>query len=188
MESDDATLLSVLAQYRAGEAGALDRLVPLVYEDLRRIARRQARAGGGLSLDTTALVHEAYLKMVEQSRLQANDRGHLLAICARAMRQYVIGQARQRLADKRGGGARPVTLDSAPIAVQDQADQLVLIEQALQHLDQLDERLVRVFECRYFAGLSEPETAEALGVPLRTVQRDWMRARAWLRDWIETRA
>lgn len=194
MDSDGATdpqshgdtqLAGLLAAWRNGEAGALDRLIPLVYDDLRRIAQRHARQGRGLTLDTTALVHEAYLKMADQTRLDASDRGHLLAICARAMRQYVVSYARQRFADKRGAGAQKVTLESAPIPVEAQAEQLVLVDQALERLGEIDQRLVRVFECRYFAGLSEQETAEALELSLRTVQRDWMRARAWLRDWLD---
>src|SRR5690606_3460526 len=143
-------------------------------------------ANRGHTLDTTVLVHEAYLKIAGQSRMDARDRGHLLAICARAMRQFIVSHARMRQADKRGG-PRSVALDlddtQLPIAAQ--ADQLVLVVQALVRLAGTSERLVRVFECRYFAGLSEAETAEALELPLRTVQRDWMRARAWLRDWFE---
>ncbi|HRQ64092.1 MAG TPA: ECF-type sigma factor [Xanthomonadaceae bacterium] len=185
MDTNDATFDRLLTAYRDGDAGALDGLVPLVYEDLRRIARRQARAGRGLTIDTTALVHEAYLKMADQSRLDARDRGHLLAICARAMRQFMVSHARERQADKRGGGARQTTLGNALVSSEAEADQLILVDQALERLGMLDERLVKVFECRYFAGLSEQETAEALDQSLRTVQRDWMRARAWLREWLE---
>ncbi len=185
--TDGAEFGALLAAWRAGEAGALDRLVPHVYDDLRRIARRQLRANRSHTLDTTLLVHEAYLKMSAQSRIDAHDRGHLLAICARAMRQFIVSHARERQADKRGGPqAVALDLDATQLPIEAQAEQLVLVDQALDRLAGISERLVRVFECRYFAGLSEGETAEALEVPLRTVQRDWMRARAWLREWLES--
>lgn len=180
---DVADITTLLAAYREGEPQAFERLLPLVYDDLRRIARRQLRASGGKTLDATGLVHEAYLKMADQTRLDARDRGHFLAICARAMRQFVVSYARQRHAGKRGGPALlAVDLDLVSVPVEAQADQLVLIDQALEQLAAIGPRLVRVFECRYFAGLSEQETADALDLPLRTVQRDWMRARAWLRE------
>lgn len=183
---DTAEIGALLDAYRAGEPGAFDRLLPLVYDDLRRIARRQLRADRGNTLDTTVLVHEAYLKFAEQTRMSANDRGHFLAICARAMRQFLVSHARNRQAEKRGGPrAIALDLDSTQISIDAQADQLVLIDQALDRLGAISDRLVRIFECRYFGGLSESETAEALSVPLRTVQRDWMRARAWLREWLE---
>jgi RNA polymerase sigma factor (TIGR02999 family) len=183
---DGAEFGALLAAYRAGEAGAFDRLVPHVYDDLRRIARRQLRANRGHTLDTTLLVHEAYLKIAGQARMDAHDRGHFLAICARAMRQFIVSHARLRQAEKRGGpDAVALDLDATQLPVEAQADQLILVDQALDRLAGISERLVRVFECRYFAGLSEGETAEALDVPLRTVQRDWMRARAWLREWLE---
>lgn len=185
----DPGVLVLLQAWRAGEAGAFDRLVPLVYDDLRRIARRQLRSRRGHTLDTTLLVHEAYLKMAGQARMDARDRGHFLAICARAMRQFIVSHARTRQAEKRGGPqAIALDLDGTQMPVEAQADQLVLVDQALDRLAGISERLVRVFECRYFAGLSESETAEALEMPLRTVQRDWMRARAWLREWLEAPA
>jgi len=189
MDMQGLDVAALLDAWRAGEAGAFDRLVPLVYDDLRRIARRQLRANRGHTLDTTLLVHEAYLKIVGQTRMEARDRGHFLAICARAMRQFIVSHARMRQADKRGG-PQPVALDldDTQLPIEAQADQLVLVDQALDRLAGISERLVRVFECRYFAGLSETETAEALEMPLRTVQRDWMRARAWLRDWLEAPA
>lgn len=178
-----ADITTLLAAYRQGEPAAFERLLPLVYDDLRRIARRQLRDSGGKTLDATALVHEAYLKMAEQTRLDARDRGHFLAICARAMRQFLVGYARQRHAGKRGGPLlRAVDLDAVALPVEAQADQLVLIDQALEQLAAIGPRMVKVFECRYFAGLSEQETADALDMPLRSVQREWMRARAWLRE------
>lgn len=163
-----------------GDQAAFDRLLPLVYGELRRMARGQLRRHASTpTLDATGLVHDAYLKMVRQAGLEARDRGHFLAIAARAMRQILVDRSRRRTADKRGGEATPMSLDEAPeIAAAD--DRLVLdVDEALARLP---ERLARVVECRFFAGLSETETAEALGASLRTVQRDWKRARVWLRE------
>lgn len=180
---DPEGVTQLLIAYRDGDRDAFDRLVPLIYDDLRRIARRQLRRGRpGQTLNTTGLVHEAYLKLVDPAKVDWQDRGHFLAVSARAMRQVIIGYARKRSAGKRGGGERPVTLDEAQIAVDDQADRLLALDRALERLGQHDERLVKVVECRFFAGLSEQETAQALGVSLRTAQRDWMRARAWLKE------
>jgi len=177
----------LLVAHRDGDREAFEQLVPLVYEDLRRIARRQlARHRAHGTLNTTALVHEAYLKLVDQSRVQVNDRGHFFAIAARAMRQIIIDYARKRSAVKRGSGKVPVSLDKVQIAVHDQAEMLLTIDDALDRLTSLNERLTRVFECRFFAGLTEKETAEALDLSLRTVQRDWMKGKAWLRRELAT--
>ncbi len=179
-EIGEVTLL--LRALREGETGAFDRLVPMVYDELRRIAHghlRRQRPGG--TLDTTGLVHEAYLKLAEQTALDVRDRGHFLAISARAMRQVLIDFARARTAGKRGGPqAQRVTLEDDLAAVESQAERLLDVDRALERLRAHSERLARVVECRYFAGFSEEETAEALGVSLRTAQREWLRARAWL--------
>lgn len=176
-------ITQLLAAYGEGDREAFDRLVPLVYEDLRKIARRQMRRSGpGQTLNTTGLVHEAYLKMVDQKRSSWKDRNHFLAVSACAMRQVLIGYARKRTAAKRGGDERPVTLEEGRIAVDDQAAWLLDVDEALERLGKRDPRLVRVVECRFFGGLSEEETAEALGVSVRTVQRDWRKARAWLQE------
>ncbi len=177
----------MLVAFREGDRRAFDRLVPLVYEDLRRIARRHLRgAPSGRTLNTTGLVHEAYLKLVDQSRAEFVDRGHFLAVAACAMRQIVISNARRRSAAKRGGGERAVTLEEERIvagsAAADDPDWLLALDRALSRLGERNERLARVVECRFFAGLSEEETAQALDVSLRTAQRDWMRARAWLKE------
>lgn len=181
MESGDVTEL--LLAYRQGDRQAFDRLVPLVYDDLRRIARRQLGRGNpdGV-LDTTSLVHESYLKLVDGSRVDWQDRSHFLGVAARAMRQVVIAYARKRGAAKRGGGSLQTTLDEGHIAVDGQAEWLVALDAALERLGGKNPRLARVVECRFFAGLSEEETAAALDVSLRTAQRDWMRARAWLQE------
>ena len=178
--SNDVTQL--LIAYSAGERDAFDRLLPMVYDDLRRIARRQLGYSNQRTLNTTGLVHESYLKLVDQTRIDFQDRSHFLAISARAMRQVIIGYARKRNAQKRGGGERAVTLDEGRIAIAEEAEQLLALDQALERLGARNPRLAQVVECRFFAGLSEEETAEAMGVSLRTAQRDWMRARAWLKQ------
>jgi RNA polymerase sigma-70 factor, ECF subfamily len=181
--ADAGDLTRLLLAYRNGDRSAFDRLVPLVYPDLRRIARAHLRRGpSGRTLDTNGVVHEAWMKLVDQSRVDWQDRTHFLAVAARAMRQVVIDYARRRGAGKRGGGAPPLELDESRLGVVDQAEWLVTLGQALERLGSRDQRLVQVIECRFFAGLSEEETAEAMGVSLRTAQRDWLRARAWLRE------
>jgi RNA polymerase sigma factor (TIGR02999 family) len=178
--ADEITRL--LEAYESGDADALRRLVPLVYPDLRRLAHRQLGHGrGGQTLDTTGLVHEAYVKLADRTRACWRDRGHFFAVAALAMRQVVIDYARRCRAEKRGGGQPIDRLDATQIPVREQAETLLQLDEALERLRDLDERLIRVVECRFFAGLSEQETAEALGVSTRTVERDWKRARAWLR-------
>ncbi len=176
-------ITELLIAHRGGDAEAFQKLVPLVYDDLRRIAGQQlARLRFGDTLNTTALVHEAYLKLLDQTRIDVEDRAHFFAVAARAMRQIIIDYARRRSAEKRGAGRPAVSLDSVQIGVEEQAETLLAIDSALHRLSQLNERLTRVVECRYFAGLSEQETADALTVSLRTVQRDWMKGKAWLRQ------
>lgn len=174
----------LLLAYREGDREAFDLLVPLVYQDLRRIARRQlGRGNPDRVLDTTALVHESYLKLVDNGRVDWQDRAHFLGVAARAMRQVVIGYARRQGAAKRGAGSHQTTLDDGHhIAIDGQAEWLMALDGALARLGEKNPRLARVVECRFFAGLSEEETASALGVSLRTAQRDWMRARAWLQE------
>ena len=176
-------ITELLDALRGGEQGAFDRLVPVVYEELRRIAHRHLQRNfGERTLNTTALVHETYLKMAGQQRLDAKDQDHLLAISACAMRQVIIQHARARAAAKRGGGQVPVTLDEARTAIDARASELLDLDRILNRLARHDQRLARVVECRYFAGLTDSETARALGVSLRTAQREWQRARAWIRE------
>ena len=173
----------LLLAFKGGDRAAFDRLVPLLYDDLRRVARAQLRRSRqGVTLDTTVLVHELYLKMADQQRLDAHDRGHFLAISAHAMRQVIADYARRRTAVKRGGDADPIPLDEVPEIADREARWLLDVDRALERLAARDERLARVVECRFFAGFSEEETAAALDTSLRTVQRDWMRARAWLKE------
>ncbi len=176
----------LLIAHRNGDDRALEQLLPRIYEDLRRIARMQlARLRPGNTLDTTALVHEAYLKLFDESRVEPNDLDHFFALAARAMRQLLVDHARQRTTLKRGGGVAPVSLELLQVGVERQADTLLAIDQALAGLTRNNPRLTQVFECRFFAGLSEEETARALAVSLRTVQRDWAKCRAWLRRELE---
>ena len=179
--AEEQAVTEALLAHRQGEPGAFDRLVALVYDDLRRIARRQLgrwRPGG--TVNSTALVHEAYLKMVDQSRVSWQDRSHFFGIAATAMRQILVDHARHRGRQKRGGNAVPATFDEDLASVEADAERILLIHDALDRLSAVDLRLTRVAECRFFAGYSEEETAEILGVSPRTVRRDWTRARAWL--------
>ena len=183
MAADRGDVTQLLVAYREGDREAFDRLVPLVYDDLRRIARAHLRRGRrGQTLDTVGLINEAWMRLVDQTKVPWEDRQHFLSVCARAMRQIIISNARAHAAAKRGGGERAVTLEEERLPMASDAEQVLAVEQALERLGQVNERLVRVVECRYFAGYSEEETAETLGTSLRTVQRDWMRARAWLRE------
>jgi RNA polymerase sigma factor (TIGR02999 family) len=168
----------LLEAAEAGDSGALDRLVPLVYEDLRRVAHRQLdREGGGHTLQTTALIHEAYLKLAGAGTVSATSRAHFLAIAARAMRQVLVDYARRRKAAKRGGGVISVTLGDEPHPADTSAEDLLALDEALE---QLDPRQRQVIECRFFGGMEEKDIAAALGVSERTVRRDWVKARAWL--------
>jgi RNA polymerase sigma factor (TIGR02999 family) len=171
----------LIQEHRHGSREALDRLFPLVYEALRRIAHRALlRERAGHTLGTTALVHEAYLRLLDQDRASWNDRVHFLAIAATAMRRILVDYARRQKRLKRGGERRAVTLDDAMLVADQRADTLLALDEALSGLGALNERLSRVVECRFFAGLTTEETAAALQVTTRTVERDWQKARAWL--------
>ncbi|HEX5042514.1 MAG TPA: ECF-type sigma factor [Candidatus Polarisedimenticolaceae bacterium] len=183
MDERRTDLTGLLAAHRRGDREALSRLLPLVYRDLQRLAKRQlGHRRVGQTLDTTSLVHEAYMKLADGDRTAWENRGHFFAVASLAMRQIVIDYARQSRAEKRGGEQRHVGLDQVAIAIDEQAEGLLALDRALERLREIDERLPRVVECRFFTGLSEEETAEALGVSTRTVERDWKRARAWLRQ------
>jgi len=167
----------LLRAARDGDASAIDRVVPLVYEDLRRVARRQlGRRFGSQSVRPTELVHEAYVKL-SAGGVDAVDRGHFLAIAARAMRQVLVDDARHHRAAKRGGGWKQATLSGSHWFVDVDVDELLTLNDALE---ELDPRQRQVVECRFFGGMEESEIAEALGVNERTVRRDWVKARAWL--------
>ena len=177
----EPTISQLLHELSRGRGEALDRLVPLVYDELRRIAHGQLQGErAGHSLNTTALVHETYLKLLKINQVQWQDRAHFFAVAARLMRRILIDYARATRRDKRGGGATRVSLDEAfdlPVAC---TDDLLALEEALARLEELSERQGRVVECRCFAGMSVEETAVALGTSPATVKRDWALARAWL--------
>jgi len=181
------TPTDVLRELRSDTQTALDRVVALTYQELRAIAhRRLAARGPGGTLSTTALVHEAYLKLVDQSRAGWQDRAHFLALASLAMRHVLVDRARERSTLKRGGARRHITLDDEALAVEDQPEALLQLTEALDRLATLEPRLARVVECRFFGGLTEEETAAALGVTTRTVQRDWVKARVLLRRVLES--
>ena len=176
---DDVTAL--LAQWRHGDKSALDALVPLVYDELRRVAHARLRGeAAGHQLQTTALVHEAYLRLVDIKRMAVDSRTHFFAVAARLMRQVLVDHARRQRADKRGGGATMLTLDQVPAGVSPNVVDVLALDTALEELAALDERLCRVVELKFFAGLTIDETAAALDVAAVTVERDWAVARAWL--------
>jgi RNA polymerase sigma factor (TIGR02999 family) len=171
-----------LSDLRSGRPESLDRLIPVLYEELREIAHRHlASRRNGASLATTALVHEAYLKLVDQSHASWSDRAHFLSLAAVAMRHIMADRAKARVRLKRGGVQRQVTLDDAVIPLDEQPEALLQINDALDRLATIDARLARVVECRFFGGLTHEEIAEALGVTVRTVERDWAKARMLLR-------
>ena len=179
----DATgrITEILLAVEQGGRPDFDRLFPLVYEPLRRVAERQMRREpAGHTLVATALVNEAYLKMVDHARVAWQGRAHFYAIAARCMRQILVDHARKRGAGKRGGDLQRTTLGDAALASDLSPDELLALDRALERLSGLKERLTRVVELRFFGGMTEREVAEALGVPKRTIQRDWARARAWL--------
>ena len=165
-----------------GDTAAFDRLMPLVYDELRRLARYVLRGErAGHTLDTTGLVHEAYLKLAGQAQVDWHGRAHFFSIAARAMRQILVDHARRRQAQKRGGERERVTLsDGDALALDVDWAELLDLDAALHRLADLDERLHTVVEFRFFGGMTEEEVAGVLDVSKRTVQRDWRKARAWL--------
>jgi len=180
---------SLLKQWKGGDDSALDRLLPLVYAELRRIAARHLRRErAGHSLQPTGLVHEAYLRLVGAPGPEWQDRAHFFGVSARLMRQILVDHARARGAAKRGGAARRVTLtDHVEPAVERDLD-LLALDEALRRLEEMDPVQGRVVELRYFTGLSIEETAEVLGKSPATVNREWRMARAWLRRELDTRS
>jgi RNA polymerase sigma factor (TIGR02999 family) len=174
-------ITALLQRHHAGDRQAYDELLSLVYDHLRKIARGQlGRGWPSTTLTPTALVHEIYVQLGDETGVDWQHRSHFFAISARAMRRVLVDHARARNAQKRAGGRPHLTLDEIQIGKESQAELIVAVDQALTSLERFNPRLARVVECRYFAGLTEEETASALETSLRTVQRDWMRARAWL--------
>ncbi len=180
-QTSGAQVMTLLAAARRGETGAADELFSLLYPDLRRMAHARLRRSGHLTLlDTTGLVHEAYLRLFKVGTLEADDRAQFMAYAARVMRSVVVDFVRWRAADRRGGGVLHVGIDDAVVGADPREQEVVRIDEALQELAAIDERLVRVVEMRYFAGMTEDQVAEALGLSRRSVTRDWEKARLFL--------
>ena len=181
---DRGNITTLLSAWRGGDVGARDALFPLVYEDLRRMARRRSRQGEE-TLRPTVLVHEAYLRLAGGNQVSINDRQHFFALAATAMHQLVIEFARRKAAAKRGGGTPAVQLSDSDAETPANAETIISLHEALEELTELDERLARIVELRFFGGLSVEEVAGVLGVSERTVKRDWRKARAFLHSILE---
>jgi RNA polymerase sigma-70 factor (ECF subfamily) len=184
---DNVTLL--LRKWSDGDTGALAQLTPLVYNELHRLAHQyMTREKPGHMLQTTALVHEAYLRLIDQSQVRFENRAHFFAIAARLMRQILVDDARRRKSAKRGGGMAPIALDDASNLAQQEAENVLALDEALTLLAAKDRRESDIVELRFFGGLSVEETAEVLNVSPGTVARDWTFARAWLKDQMKARS
>jgi len=179
----------LLAAVGQGNREAIDLVFNLVYAELHAAARRQlAHARPGQTLETTVLVHEAYLKLVGSAQANWTDRGHFFAVAAKAMRQIIIDYARWTTRQKRGGGVQKISLDGIDVASEDRASELIALDGALTRLESFSERLARIVELRFFAGLSIDETAEALATPAHQIKREWRKARAFLFEAIQNPA
>ena len=171
----------LLVNWGSGDKSALDKLFPLVQSELRRIAQRQmSQERPGHTLQATALVNEAYLKLVGQQGFAWQNRAHFFAVCAQVMRHILIDHARANARDKRGGGAIQVSLNDVAVSEEDQAAQFLALDEALRVLERLDPQKGKLVELRYFGGLSIEETAEVMNISPRTVRREWQRSKAWL--------
>jgi RNA polymerase sigma factor (TIGR02999 family) len=182
--SDLTDLLSAASQ---GDARAAEELLPLVYEELRKLARHWLlREPGTQTLQPTALVHEAYLRLVgSENGKPWNGRGHFFGACAEAMRRILVEGARRRMREKHGGGRRRVDLDEESLAAPSRDEKLLALDEALAHFEKVDPLGARLVRLRFFAGRTMPEAAEDLGIPLRTAEREWAHARAWLHRALE---
>jgi RNA polymerase sigma-70 factor (ECF subfamily) len=175
------SVTQLLERWHHGDSEALEKLMPLIYEELRKMARRYMRQQNpGHTLQTTALIHEAYLRMVKQKEKRFQNRAHFFGVAAQAMRHILVDYARARSSSKRGGGARPISLEEAALVTEERAGELVAFDDALKELERLSKRQSQVVELRYFGGLSVEETAGVLSVSPDTVMRDWRMAKTWL--------
>ena len=175
------SVTALLARARSGDSSALADVFPLIYEELRRLAEQQLRREpDGHTLSPTALVHEAYMRLIDYTRVEWANRAHFMAVASTAMRRILVDHARGHRSLKRGGGLRPVSLDDVELGNEDRAELLVAVDEALDRLKAVEPRQAQVVECRFFGGMTEEETAEALGIGLRTAKRDWARAKSWL--------
>jgi RNA polymerase sigma factor (TIGR02999 family) len=178
---DTSDTTGLLRAWADGDRAALDRLTPRVYQELRRVAAHFVQhENPGRTIQATALVHEAYLKLIQVDHVEWQHRAHFFAVAAKIMRQILLDAARKRGAAKRGGGAAVVNLDEIPDLGSDRGSQLIALDEALDRLAEIDERKARVIELRFFSGLSVEEAAAVLSVSPDTVMRDWRLARAWL--------
>jgi RNA polymerase sigma factor (TIGR02999 family) len=174
---------SLLLDWRRGDAAALERLIPLVYDELRRVARAHLRREpADRTLQTTALVHEVYLRLVDLKELALHDRTHFFAVAARLMRQILVDHARRKRAGKRGGGVAAVSLADLPVGAEQASVDVLALDEALDKLRVFDPRQCDVVELRFFAGLTVEEVADALGISRATAEREWAMAKAWLYD------
>jgi RNA polymerase sigma factor (TIGR02999 family) len=182
--SEGTSITVLIGQAQAGDDAALAAIFKLAYDDLRSLASRRLRAGGrDVFLDTTSLVHESFLRFTQAGRLNATDRSHFMNYAGRVMRSVIVDFVRERLAQRRGGDALHVTLDTAAgNSANTGEDEILRVHEALEELAGHDEKLARVVELRYFGGLSEAEIAESLGIHVRTVRRYWEKARLLLAD------
>ena len=191
MATPTSAITTILLQSDGAEPGSapIEALLPLVYDELREMAsRRLRREGRDLTLSPTELVHEAYLRLGDTGSVTARGRAYFFAAAARAMRRIIVDHARRRGRRKRGGGERPITLDDAAALVDGPDVDILELEPGLEQLATIAERAARVVECRFYGGLSVDDTATALGVTTRTVNRDWQFARAWLHDHLKRAA
>jgi RNA polymerase sigma factor (TIGR02999 family) len=187
--STETEITELLHAHAAGDAAALEQLLPHVYGELRRLARqRLRRERPGHTLAATDIVHEAFLKLLPAGRVDWRGRAHFFAVASRAMRNVLIDHAVRRGAMKRGGGLHVLPIDETDAAAEQPLDDLIALSEALGRLERLDARQAQVVECRFFGGLSLEETAEALNTSPATVSRDWTFARAWLHNELATRA
>jgi RNA polymerase sigma factor (TIGR02999 family) len=181
MQEGPENITELLASYGRGDKESLDQLMPIVYDELRRQAARYLRREkAGHTLQTTALIHEAYVRLVDQRNVQWQNRAHFFGIAAQMMRRILVDHARSKKRAKRGGSEIRVSLGDAEVAAKDQDLDVVALDEALERLARIDEQQSRVVELRFFSGLSVEETAEVMGISKSTVKRDWSMAKAWL--------
>ncbi len=184
---DQQEVTKLLQELKRGDQAAVERLFPIVYDELRRMAHGQlAREREGHTLNTTALVHEAYLRLADSASPNVETRRHFFGIAARCMRQILVDYAKYRRRKRRGGGQTRLALDDVLVMGEEQADDLVALDEALNRLAEFNRRQSQVVEFRYFAGLSLEETADSLQISIATVKRDWNFARAWLHRQLQT--
>lgn len=181
MTENSSEITRYLKNWREGNASALDEILPLVYDELRRIARRyRARENGEHTFQTTEIINEAYLKLIDQSATDWQNRSHFFAVASRVMRNLLVDYARTKNYQKRGNGAEKVSLEDVALFTPEPDEQILALDEALNRLANFDERKSKLVELRYFGGLSALETAEVLGVSEITVKREWLKAKAWL--------